>query len=84
MLKAIESFTNKEKRTLNYIINLPENYDESTKELFPVILFLHGIGERGTDINLVKKYGIHRYTAILQIPFIIISPQCHSNKGSEL
>lgn len=65
--------------TLNYIVNLPNNYEEKTKQLFPVILFLHGIGERGNDINVVKKYGIHRYLDVIDIPFIIISPQCHSN-----
>jgi len=26
--------------TLNYIVNLPNNYEEKTNELFPVILFL--------------------------------------------
>lgn len=65
--------------TLNYIVNLPNSYEEKTDELFPVILFLHGIGERGNDIDMVKKYGIHRYSNSIDIPFIIISPQCHSN-----
>ena len=65
--------------TLNYIVNLPNNYEEKVNELFPVILFLHGIGERGNDINIVKRYGIHRYSDVIDIPFIIVSPQCHSN-----
>lgn len=64
---------------LNYIVNLPKDYYEKTNELFPIIIFLHGIGERGDDINFVKKYGIHRYLEYIDIPFIIISPQCHSN-----
>lgn len=64
---------------LKYIVNLPNNYDEKKDEAFPVILFLHGAGERGNDINLVKKYGIHRYSKELDIPFIVVSPQCHAN-----
>jgi predicted peptidase len=64
---------------LNYIVNLPNNYDEKANELFPIILFLHGIGERGNDLTLVKKYGIHRYIDKIDIPFVIISPQCHTN-----
>lgn len=79
MLEVIGASRSQEKRTLNYIVNLPENYDEDPNELFPVILFLHGMGERGNDINLVKKYGIHRYSKIMNLPFIIVSPQCHAN-----
>ena len=33
--------------TLNYRILLPENFDETKK--YPLHLFLHGIGERGSD-----------------------------------
>lgn len=79
MLEVIGLSSSEERRTLNYIVNLPDNYDENPNKLFPVILFLHGVGERGNDINLVKKYGIHRYSTIMNIPFIIVSPQCHAN-----
>lgn len=63
--------------TFNYMVNLTNNYEEKTNQLFPVILFLHGIGERGNDISNVKKYGIHKYLDVIDIPFVIISPQCH-------
>lgn len=79
MIEIIGASSSERKRTLNYIVNLPDNYYEKPKELFPVMVFLHGAGERGSDINLVKKYGIQRYSEILNIPFIIISPQCHAN-----
>lgn len=79
LLEVIGVSSSEERRTLNYMVNLPDNYDENPNELFPVIVFLHGVDERGNDINLVKKYGIHRYSEILKIPFIIVSPQCHAN-----
>ncbi len=79
LLEVIGASSSEKTRTLNYIVNLPNNYDDRPNELFPVIVFLHGAGERGNDINLVKKYGIHRYSEIINIPFIIISPQCHAN-----
>ena len=79
MIEVIGVSSSEVKRTLNYIVNLPDDYDGKPKEQFPVIVFLHGAGERGNDINLVKKYGIHRYSKIINIPFIIISPQCHAN-----
>ena len=39
---------------LNYRILYPKNFDKSKK--YPVILFLHGIGERGDDNELQLKY----------------------------
>ncbi|MCM1988923.1 prolyl oligopeptidase family serine peptidase [Oceanirhabdus seepicola] len=79
MIEVTDMSYVEKRNVLNYIVNLPDNYDEKKDESFPVILFLHGIGERGNDINLVKKYGIHRYAKEINIPFIIVSPQCHSN-----
>ena len=79
IIEKIETMYVEKISKLNYLVNLPNSYEEKTNELFPVILFLHGIGERGNDINTVKKYGIHRYLDVIDIPFVIISPQCHSN-----
>lgn len=74
----LEILSESKEEKLNYIIDLPEGYMESEKK-FPVILFLHGIGERGNDIRMIKRYGIHRYTKEMNIPFIIVSPQCKEN-----
>lgn len=79
MVEIENSFSVEKTANLNYILNLPKDYSLNNNIQFPIILFLHGIGERGSDINLVKKYGIHRYLKDIDIPFIIISPQCHSN-----
>lgn len=79
MIEQTGSLQVKKISTLNYIVNLPNNYEEKTNELFPLILFLHGNGERGNDISSVKKYGIHRYLDVIDIPFVIVSPQCHYN-----
>ena len=34
----------------NYVVNLPENYDES--QTYPLVFFLHGAGERGDDLDV--------------------------------
>src|SRR6476469_6179388 len=41
---------------LNYLLYLPPDYFAEKKE-FPLLVFLHGSGERGNDLNLVKKHG---------------------------
>lgn len=79
MLEVKDKFDIEKSISLNYIVNLPQEYHSNQDKTFPVILFLHGIGERGDDIENVKKYGIHRYLKDMNIPFIVISPQCHDN-----
>lgn len=61
---------------LQYLIYLPKNY-ETSEERFPLLLFLHGAGERGNDIELVKRHGPPKLVEEgKEFPFIIVSPQC--------
>ncbi|UCD48973.1 MAG: hypothetical protein JSW27_15720, partial [Phycisphaerales bacterium] len=39
-----------------YLLSLPKGYGENDQK-WPLMLFLHGAGERGSDLNLVKKHG---------------------------
>jgi predicted peptidase len=63
---------------VNYLLYLPENYNSnSTSEKWPLIMFLHGSGERGTDIEKVKVHGPPKLIAEgKSFPFIVLSPQC--------
>jgi predicted peptidase len=73
------SFTFKQTRAekINYLLHLPKNYDAKSSETFPLILFLHGAGERGTDLWKVATHGpSHVVTTNADFPFIIVSPQC--------
>jgi predicted peptidase len=50
------------------------------KALYPLIIFLHGIGERGDDLELVKKWGLPKYLetgGTLQA--YAAAPQCPDN-----
>lgn len=46
------------KSTLNYLVYLPQSY--STNKKWPLILSLHSSGERGNNIDGVKKWGINK------------------------
>jgi len=62
--------------SLNYLLHLPQDYSTSKKD-YPLILFLHGAGERGDDLELVKIHGIPKIVEQQKdFPFIAISPQC--------
>jgi predicted peptidase len=65
----------------DYLLFLPAGYDASSEKRWPLILFLHGAGERGTDIWLVAKHGPPKIdTTETNFPFIVVSPQCPPDK----
>lgn len=66
------------KRTpLDYLLYLPANYDPASETRYPLILFLHGSGERGSDLNLVRKIGLtKKLEKGADFPFIVLAPQC--------
>jgi len=64
---------------LQYLLALPEGYD--SQEEWPLLLFLHGAGERGDDLNKVTIHGPPKQIKLGQkLPFIVVSPQCPSDQ----
>jgi len=65
---------------LNYWLYLPEDYDKNASS--PLLLFLHGAGERGDDLNQVKKHGPPKLIDQgKSFPFIVVSPQCPEHRS---
>ena len=65
--------------TFGYILYLPENY--TAEKSYPLILCLHGAGERGdgdTDLELVNVHGLARYfnEGTMRAEAIALCPQC--------
>ena len=60
----------------NYLLYLPEGYKADTITRWPLLIFLHGAGETGSNVEKVKLHGPPRRIADgHQYPFIVISPQ---------
>ena len=60
----------------NYLLYLPDGYGQ-TKQRWPLIMFLHGAGERGSDLNKVRVHGPPKIVENRKdFPFIVVSPQC--------
>src|SRR5882724_795246 len=67
---------------LDYLLFLPRGYEAKSEKRWPLILFLHGAGERGTNVWKVATHGPPKnVTAKPEFPFIVVSPQC---PGGEL
>jgi poly(3-hydroxybutyrate) depolymerase len=41
--------------TYRYLVYLPESYD--ARKAYPLVMFLHGAGERGADVERVAAWG---------------------------
>lgn len=63
--------------TLNHLLYLPPGYEADQDRPWPLIVFLHGSGERGTEIERVKTNGLpKRLDEGFDVAAIVISPQC--------
>lgn len=70
-------FEHQETLRAGYLLFLPAGYGADPHKQWPLILFLHGVGERGTDAWLVAKHGPPKIdTTTPDFPFIVVSPQC--------
>ena len=66
--------------TLPYRVLFPKNF--KSDKLYPVIIVLHGAGERGNDNEAELKYGADlflRDSIRKKYPAIVIFPQCATN-----
>lgn len=61
---------------LSYILNKPNNF----KDNMPLIVFLHGSGEKGDDLQKIKAHGPLKYLESNQLDCFVLAPQCPENK----
>lgn len=80
-LFSYEKYISISSDTLNYR-QLLSDYDPITK--YPLVIFLHGSGERGNDNEAQLKWGVLNFASnenMKMHPSIIIAPQCPKNMG---
>ena len=78
-----KQFTASNGVTLPYRVSLPEGYD-SEKE-YPLVFYLHGAGERGTDNYMHVKVNSVMQTLLNEenreaYPCIVLAPQCPEDR----
>ncbi|WP_374442384.1 prolyl oligopeptidase family serine peptidase [Epilithonimonas sp.] len=73
--QEIKSEFNKEvkiRKKLSYILDIPKD----SKSKLPLIVFLHGSGERGNNLEMVKAHSPFTYKNLIKEPVAILAPQC--------
>ena len=64
------------RENLQYYLYFPETYEADESKLFPLLLFLHGGGESGDSLAVLKKNGPPKMLAEgKQFPFMVLAPQ---------
>lgn len=76
-------YKNDKGETLNYRLMVPKDYSPSGTEKYPLVLFLHGAGERGDDntkqlVHETKEFATD--TNRQKFPCFVIAPQCPDGK----
>lgn len=67
---------------VQYMLHLPKGYDAEGDKEWPLILFLHGAGERGDNLEKVTVHGPPKLAKKgKELGFIIVSPQCPTNQS---
>jgi predicted peptidase len=65
----------------HYTLTLPEGYEADKAKAWPLLVFLHGAGERGDNLELLKKHGPPKLVAAgKKFPAIVVSPQVPSGE----
>lgn len=73
--KGSYSVTLENKVNYGYILHKPKI--SGTKK--PMIIFLHGSGEKGTDLEKVKVHGPLKYLQTNELDAYVLAPQCTEN-----
>jgi len=76
--KQVEmTFKTSDGAEVEYLLYLPNTDDTASETKAPMVLFLHGSGERNGPLSLVAKWGPPRLAAAGEdFPFVLVSPQC--------
>lgn len=68
-----------------YLLYLPDHYNNDTIQKWPLLLFLHGSGESGSDIQKLKLHGPPQLIEQgKKFPFIVVSPQSDVPTGWDI
>ncbi|MHB9132292.1 MAG: carboxylesterase family protein [Armatimonadota bacterium] len=75
------TFTDAGGKTLTYRLLKPNNYD--AKKKYPLVLFLHGAGERGINNTAQMTHGVSMFAfdrMKAKYPCFVLAPQCPGDK----
>ena len=64
-------------KNLEYAVRIPNGFSENKK--YPLVIYIHGAGARGTDIQSIVKHGVFTETEKFNFDAIFVAPQCYED-----
>jgi len=62
---------------LDYLVYLPSGYEREPSRRWPLVVFLHGMGERGGDIQRLRRTGLPRAVERRgNLAYVLVAPHC--------
>ena len=62
---------------LDYLLYLPEEYGRPPGVRYPLVLFLHGKGQRGSNVDEVKAHAVESLNHFQErYDYVLLAPQC--------
>ncbi|WP_052306936.1 carboxylesterase family protein [Chitinophaga pinensis] len=71
---TVQTADYKQGNIAEYLLYIPDTYNDMKSYKWPVVIFLHGVGEIGNDIDVIRQVGLPR--VVKGKPFVMIAPQC--------
>lgn len=66
---------------MQYLLYFPPDYTADAGRRWPLLVFLHGSGERGNDLRRAAIHGPPKHIAAgRHYPFIVATPQCPADR----
>lgn len=85
MFRGEDRLDPERKEDLSFWAFQPSDDSAKTEEGYPLLVFMHGAGERGSNPNLLKRYGPPKLCDNPEIAktwkFFTVSPQCKENSA---
>lgn len=67
---------------LDYIFSVPDDFSEENK--YPAVIFLHGAGGRGRDIQKIETNPYFIHTDKYELEMVTFAPQCYANSWFDI
>lgn len=62
---------------MDYLLYVPAGYEAESSKKWPLILYLHGAGGSGMQLDQIRKEGLPaRLETEPDFPFVVVAPQC--------
>lgn len=69
-------------RELDYVIRYPEGFSEEKK--YPLVIYVHGAGGRGRDIDKIYTHGFFSDTEEHLKDAVSVAPQCYADSWFDI